>query len=160
MKTTLAFLGIALVFIACDKKDNESSQLNEVDNVATQNMNTELAAISTSINNLASATTETDKHHWDSLYHLHDALFWQHHNSYNHESYNHDDHSHQWVQHDPNVNHQDHYHHPYPGHLNDSLVTIQNNHQHNNTDNHHPGHGIQHHHTLESLHHIHNQHHP
>ncbi len=160
MKIVFTFLLIVSVFIACDKSSNDASQLSEVDNEATQNMNAELAALSTSLNNLRSATTTDERHHWDSAYHHHDSLFWLHHNSYHHETYTHDDHSHHWAQYDPAINHHDHYHHSFPGHLNDSLVTIQNNHHHNSDDNHNPGHVINHHHTLDSLHHIHNQTHP
>ena len=58
-----------------------------------------------------------------------------------------------------NMSQQFYFHHPYPNHPNDSLVTSLNN-RHHTDCNHHPGHPICHHHTIGLLHTIHNLHHP
>lgn len=158
---TICFLFIAtLLFTGCDK-NNESKETVEQDDLsASVSMTSELSGMQQSLSSLTAAQSPDQRHHWDSAYHHHDSLFWHHHNNYHHNTYTHDDHGHQWIPYDPAVNHHPHYHHPYPGHLNDSLVTTPNNHHHNNNDNHHPAHDMNHHHTLDSLHHVHNVHHP
>jgi hypothetical protein len=158
---TLAFLIIlSLVITACNRNnDSNNETLSPDDLVASSGMSTEVSAMQLSLNNLLAASDANQRHHWDSAYHHHDSLFWHHHSIYHHNSYSHDDHSHHWAPYDPAINHQHHYHHSYPGHLNDSLVTETNDHHHTNCE-HHPGHHICHHHTMDSLHHLHNVHHP
>lgn len=158
---TIYILFTALVFVAasCDKKNDSIETIQPEDLSASVSMTTELTALQQSVSNLSSASNLSQRLYWDSVYHHHDSLFWHHHNIYHHGTYNHDDHSHHWVPYDPSVNHHGHHHPQYPGHLNDSLITTANNHPHVNCD-HHPGHHICHHHTMDSLHHVHNLHHP
>lgn len=161
MKLLLGILVIALIFISCDKtNDNNVNVLSSDDLIASQNMQTQQLSIGSSLNNLVAATNTADRLYWDNLYHQHDSAFWAHHDHYHHETYPHDDHHHQWVPYDPTINHHHHYHHHYPNHLNDSLVIVQNNHHHNNSDHHFPGHDWHQHQVLDSLHHIHNLYHP
>ena len=160
MKIIISFLAAILFLGACSKQNSSNDRLSAADLSASANMSAGLTLMQQSLNNLISSANAAQRHHWDSLYHTHDALFWQHHNNYHHNTYTHDDHSHSWVPYDANVNHQNHYHHQYPNHANDSLVTIHNNHHYNNTDHHHQGHDFKHHQLLDSLHHIHTTHHP
>lgn len=159
MKTILFLVMTLLLFISCDKSSSSKGVIQQADLSASAGLTTELSAMQQSLTNLISAQTSGQRHHWDSAYHHHDSLFWHHHNNYHHDTYSHDDHSHHWIPYDPAINHAHHYHHPYPAHLNDSLVTTPNNHHHTNCD-HHPGHHLCHHHSLDSLHTIHNLHHP
>lgn len=160
MKALFGLLAVVFVIVSCDKKeDHNTDVLSNEDLIASQNIGTELVSIQQALDNLIAATNNTDRIYWDNLYHHHDSLFWHHHNIYHHSTYSHDDHSHQWVAYDPSINHHHHYHHPYPGHLNDSLVVTTNNHHHTDC-HHHPGHHICHHHTMDSLHQLHNLHHP
>ncbi len=124
-----------MIFSAC-KKTNDNSKtdiLSAPDIAATIGMTTELSIMQETESNLITATALSNQHHWDSIYHHHDSVFWHHHTNYHHESYFHDDHNHHWVQYDPTVDHHNHYHHTYPGHINDSLVTTGNNHHHTNS---------------------------
>jgi len=123
-------------------------------------MSNELILIDAAIDSMLISTSSAHKQHWDNLYHQHDSLFWHHHNLYHHQTYAHDDHSHEWVPYSSSIHHTSHFHHPYPDHLNDSLIIHTNNHHHTNSDNHFTGHHVQQHHTLNSLHHLHNTHHP
>ena len=159
MKYILICISSLLVLAACDKGKNSSESIDQSDLVAASNMTTHLGTMQVALNNLLNATNQTQRLYWDSAYHANDDLFWINHNAYHHNSYEHDDHSHTWVPYDPAVNHHHHHHHHYPGHLNDSLVTTLTSHHHT-TCHHHPGHHICHHHTLDSLHHIHQAHHP
>ena len=153
-------LFIAVLFIVgCDKKNEPTETIQPVDIAASAGITSELSSLQQSVTNLSAAQNTAQRLYWDSAYHHHDSLFWHHHNMYHHNTYSHDDHSHQWVPYDPAVNHHGHHHPQYPGHLNDSLVTTTNNHHHINCE-HHPGHHICHHHTMDSLHHVHNLHHP
>jgi len=157
MKMLVYFL-LVLFIISCNK-DEKSETIQSDDLSASSNMTSELSFIQQALTNLISAQTANQRRHWDSVYHHHDSLFWHHHSIYHHNTYVHDDHSHSWTPYDPAINHSHHYHHSYPGHLNDSLLTTPNDHHHTDC-NHHPGHHICHHHTLDSLHTIHNLHHP
>ncbi|MCA6441447.1 MAG: hypothetical protein IM581_16070 [Chitinophagaceae bacterium] len=149
---------ITVFVLSCNK--NESTETIQHDDLsASVAMAGELSAMQQSVNSLMIAPNHTQRLYWDSVYHHHDSLFWHHHNVYHHSTYTHDDHSHQWIPYDPIINHHGHHHPQYPGHLNDSLVTTTNNHHHVNCE-HHPGHHICHHHTMDSLHHVHNIHHP
>ena len=122
MKLFLFLFISGLFFISCNKSLSSDEIISPDDLAASVNMTTELSAMQLSLNNLISASDANQRHHWDSLYHHHDLLFWQHHNNYHHSTYTHDDHSHNWVPYDPNINHQNHYHHQYPNHTNDSLT--------------------------------------
>lgn len=156
---TIFFLFLAIMlFISCDK-NNQSGEIKHEDLSASVSMTSELTAMQQSLNSLVAAQGLNQRQFWDSAYHYHDSLFWHHHNNYHHNTYVHDDHNHRWVAYDPGINHHYHYHHPYPGHLNDSLVTTPNSHHHTDCA-HHPGHHICHHHTMDSIHHVHNIHHP
>lgn len=159
MKTTCFLLLTIILFSSCGKNSSSKETIGQDDVSATTGMTNEQLSMRQAVTNLAVAQSSGQRHHWDSIYHHHDSLFWHHHNNYHHNTYTHDDHSHQWVPYDPAINHSHHYHHPYPGHLNDSLITVLNNHHHTNCE-HHPGHHICHHHTMDSLHHVHNLHHP
>lgn len=159
MKIILLLLAMISSLIACNKPGNSSESIAPGDLMATTTMTSELSDINIALSNLKAAINMSQRLYWDSAYHHHDSLFWHHHNIYHHNTYSHDDHSHHWVPYDPAINHHGHHHHPFPGHLNDSLVTTTNNHHHTNCE-HHPGHHICHHHTMDSLHHLHNLHHP
>ena len=159
MKIFYFLLVLSSFFYACNKSDNTTETLSSEDIAAANGMSTQLTGMQQSLNNLISASDANQRRHWDSIYHRHDSLFWHHHNNYHHNVYAHDDHGHQWVPYDPAVNHHNHHHPHYPGHLNDSLIVTTNNHHHTNCD-HHPGHHICHHHTINSLHHLHILHHP
>jgi hypothetical protein len=154
----LLFLSITLLF-SCNKNNNSSETIAVDDLTASHEMTSQLSEMEVSLNSLISASTLDQRLYWDSAYHHHDSLFWYHHNIYHHNTYLHDDHSHNWVPYDPSINHHGHHHPQYPGHLNDSLVTTTNNHHHVNCE-HHPGHHICHHQTIDSLHYVHNLHHP
>lgn len=158
MKQICVFISAILVAMACNK--NESTETIQQDDLsASVAMTGELSSLQQSMNSLMAAPNITQRLYWDSVYHHHDSLYWHHHNIYHHNTYLHDDHSHAWLPYDPAINHHGHHHPQYPGHLNDSLVTTTNNHHHVNCE-HHPGHHICHHHTMDSLHHVHNLHHP
>lgn len=161
MKNYLIAL-VLLVAVSCTKEEEASllNDLNATDSIATVNMSAALHHMSVALDSLLASHQPNHQLHWDALYHHHDSLFWHHHNNYHHEHYIHDDHHHAWTQYDPHVNHEHHYHHPYPGHHNDSLVTNPNSHHHNHNDHHFNGHHITHHHTLDSLHLVHQAHHP
>jgi len=159
MKNSLFLFLIITLLFSCNKNNNSSEPLAVDDLTASHEMASQLSEMEVSLNSLISAPTLDQRLYWDSTYHHHDSIFWYHHNIYHHNTYLHDDHSHHWVPYDPTINHHGHHHPPYPGHLNDSLVTTTNNHHHVNCE-HHPGHHICHHHTMDSLHHVHNLHHP
>ncbi|MEO7922202.1 MAG: hypothetical protein ABIR30_00840 [Chitinophagaceae bacterium] len=159
MKIFYFLLVLSLFIYACNKSAATTETLNPEDLTAAAGMSTEISVMQLSLDNLISASDANQRRHWDSAYHHHDSLFWHHHNNYHHNVYLHDDHSHQWIPYDPAVNHHNHHHPHYPGHLNDSLIVINNNHHHTNCD-HHAGHHICHHHTMQTLHHLHNLHHP
>ena len=159
MKTIFTLFIVTLLYISCGKNNESTETIQQEDLSASVAMTSELSLMQQSVNNLIAASNSIQRLYWDSAYHHHDFLFWHHHNIYHHSTYTHDDHSHQWVGYDPAVNHHNHYHHSYPGHLNDSLVITLNNHHHINCE-HHPGHHICHHHTMDSLHLVHNLHHP
>ena len=153
---TLASISLIVFMISCQKIDViNGNVLSEADSIATKNMLNELAELKQALNHLMTASVESDRVHWDSIYHSHDSLFWVQHEHYHHEHYEHDDHHHEWVQYDTNVNHHHHYHPPYPNHHEDSLVTNGNNHHHDNHDRHFPGHDILEHHHIDSLHELH-----
>lgn len=157
---TICFLFLSIIlFSSCGKNNSSKETIRQDDVSASTGMTNKLSSLRQALTNLTGAQNSGQQHHWDSIYHHHDSLFWHHHNNYHHNTYTHDDHSHQWVPYDPAINHSHHYHHSYPGHLNDSLIIVLNNHHHTNCD-HHPGHHICHHHTMDSLHHVHNLHHP
>jgi len=158
MKIIFVLFIVTIQFISCDK-NNQSGEITLDDLSASASMTSELSSMQQSLNSLVASQSLGQRQFWDSAYHHHDSLFWHHHNNYHHNTYTHDDHDHHWVAYDPGINHHFHYHHPYPGHLNDSLVTTPNNHHHTDCA-HHPGHHICHHHTIDSLHHVHNLHHP
>ena len=159
MKPILFLIIASLLFSSCDKNNESKETIQPEDLSAAVSMSTELTALQQSANNLSSASNLSQRIYWDSAYHHHDSLFWHYHNIYHHNTYSHDDHSHHWVPYDPSINHHGHHHPRYPGHLNDSLITTTNSHHHTDC-NHHPGHHICHHHTIDSLHTIHNLHHP
>ena len=148
-----------ILFISCQKNNESKETIQQGDLSASVAMTDELFAMQQSDNNLVAASSSAQRLHWDSAYHHHDSLFWHHHNIYRHNTYLHDDHCHHWVPYNPSINHHGHHHPSYPGHLNDSLVTTTNSHPHVNCE-HHPGHHICHHHTMDSLHQVHNPHHP
>lgn len=157
MKQILASLALLISMISCNKNETvEGNVISNADSIATQNMALELAELKLAMNHLTTASLESDRIHWDSQFHYHDSLFWEHHEHYHHEKYNHDDHHHEWVPYDTNVSHHHHYHPPYPNHHDDSLLTTPNNHHHDNRDNHFPGHDILQHHDIDSLHQAHN----
>lgn len=158
MKTICFLIIVTILFISCDK-NNQSETMQQDDLSASVSMVSELSAMQQSLNSLVAAQSLGQRQYWDSAYHHHDSLFWHHHNNYHHNTYTHDDHGHHWVPYDPAINHHGHYHHTYPGHSNDSLVTTLNNHHHTDCA-HHPGHHICHHQTMDSLHYVHNLHHP
>ena len=162
MKKLLSFL-IFATMVACKGNDIVDPPITETisaeDATATTNMRARYGSMSQSLNSLISATHHSEHLHWDSLYHHHDSLFWHHHNQFHHDTYTHDDHHHTWVpHHHATTSH--HYHHVYPGHPHDSLVTTHNAHSHNNNDRHYTGHDWHDHHVLDSLHHVHAAHHP
>lgn len=158
---TICFLFLAtILFCSCDKNNESKEAITQDDLTASVSMTSELSSMRLSLSNLTAAQSYDQQHYWDSAYHYHDSLFWYHHDDYHHNTYTHDDHGHQWVPYDPAVNHHHHFHHPYPGHLSDSLTTTPNNHHHNNNDQHHSGHDLNHHQLLDSLHQVHNSHHP
>lgn len=160
MKTAICLLFLTIaIFISCDKNNGSNETIQPGDLTASVSMANELSEMQQALSHLSAAQNGHDQHHWDSIYHHHDSLFWHHHQNYHHDTYTHDDHSHHWTAYDPAVDHSHHYHHSYPGHSNDSLITTPNNHHHSNCD-HHSGHHICHHHTMDSLHHAHNTHHP
>jgi hypothetical protein len=159
MKTYLLVFAALLFIVSCDKKNTSTDTIQPDDLSASVAMTGEISSLQQSVTNLVGASNISQRLYWDSAYHHHDSLFWHHHNIYHHGTYTHDDHTHHWVPYDPAINHHGHHHPQYPGHLNDSLITITNNHQHVNCE-HHPGHHICHHHTMDSLHHVHNLHHP
>lgn len=159
MKAICILVVTALYIMACKKSNNSNDTIAPDDLTASAAMTSRLTDMQTALNSLIAAPTLSQRKYWDSAYHHHDSLFWHHHNIYHHSTYTHDDHGHQWIPYDPTINHHNHHHHHYPGHLNDSLVTSTNNHHHT-TCHHHPGHHICHHHTMDSLHHVHNSHHP
>lgn len=159
MRTIYLLLLTSIILIACDKKDY-SDELSAADLSTSLKMSAELNLMKQSLDNIIASPGLPEKRHWDSLYHKHDSLFWQYHDMYPHNHYAHDDHYHNWTIYDPNVNHQGHFHHPFPGHLNDSLVTTQNNHLHDNHSRHFRGHDLLHHQFMDSLHLVHQVHHP
>ena len=159
MKTFFTLFIVTLLYISCGKNNESTETIQQEDLSASIAMTSELTAMQQSVTNLITASNSAQRLYWDSAYHHHDSLFWRHHNIYQHSTYTHDDHGHHWVAYDPAINHHNHYHHRYPGHLNDSLVLIRNNHHHTNCG-HHTGHHICHHHTMDSLHLLHNLHHP
>ena len=155
---------VVLIIVSCQKQSTdfarETGRLSPGDSVAAAQMSNELIGMSVALNSLLSSTSHVHQKHWDDLYHQHDTMFWHHHNLYHHETYTHDDHSHRWVPYNNTVSHTSHFHHPYPNQSNDSLVTHTNNHHPNVVNHHFNGHHIKQHHTLDSLHHLHNTHHP
>ena len=155
------FLFIAtILFISCQKNPESKETIQQDDLMAASAMTSEVSIMQQSLNNLVAAPNQAQRLYWDSAYHRHDSLFWHHHNIYHHGTYQHDDHSHQWVPYNPGINHHGHHHPHYPGHLNDSLIIVASSiHHHTNCD-HHPGHHICHHHTINSIHQLHNVHHP
>jgi hypothetical protein len=163
MKPLFSILFLLAVFIYACNDDNENPAvdiLSSIDSTASANMANELRSMSESLDSLLNTPHHNEQVHHDSMYHHHDSLYWHHHNNYNHETYNHDDHHHQWVPYDSALNHTNHFHHTYPNHEHDSLVTTPTAHVHDNTDLHHPGHDIDQHHYLDSLHTVHGLHHP
>lgn len=158
MKIICLFI-LVIFFIGCDKNNGSKETVQADDLSASLSMTNELTDMRQAVTNLIAGQSYQQRHYWDSIYHHLDSLFWHHHNNYHHQTYIHDDHTHHWTSYDPAINHSHHFHHPYPGHLNDSLVTTTNSHHHTTCD-HHPGHHICHHHTMDSLHHVHNLHHP
>lgn len=159
MKIVFLLIAIICSLIACNKTNNSGENIATDDLIATTAMTSELSNMEIALSNLKIAPNISQRLYWDSAYHHHNSLFWHHHNIYHHNTYSHDDHSHHWAPYDPAINHHGHHHPQYPGHLNDSLVITTNNHHHTNCE-HHPGHHICHHHTIDSLHHVHNLHHP
>lgn len=174
MKKLILVPFIILSIIGCEKKNDSTSntnmpaannpvindmQLTLNDSLSTVNMQAELSSMQQILDSLLATPYHTHQLYWDSLYHQHDSLFWHYHSQYHHEVYTHDDHHHEWVPYDLHINHNNHYHHVYPGHAHDSLITILNHHLHNISDHHFNGHCFIHHHILDSLNHIHNAHH-
>lgn len=159
MRIILLLSVLFCLLSACNKSSNTGEVIATVDLAASSTMASQISGMSISLTNLVAAPNMGQRLYWDSAYHHHDSLFWHHHNIYHHNTYSHDDHSHHWIPYDPAINHHGHHHPHYPGHLNDSLVTTANNHHHTNCE-HHNGHHICHHHTIDSIHHVHNLHHP
>jgi len=159
MKTLFLVFAVLTFIVSCDKKNTSPETIQPDDLSASVAMTGEISSLQQSVTNLVVASNISQRLYWDSAYHHHDSLFWHHHNIYHHGTYTHDDHTHHWVPYDPAINHHGHHHPQYPGHPNDSLVTTPNHHPHVNCE-HHPGHHICHHHTMDSLHHVHNIHHP
>lgn len=159
MRTICFLLLSSIILIACEK-ENTSDEISAADLSTSVKMSAELSLMKQSLDNIIASTAQSEKLHWDSLYHVHDSLFWQYHHMYPHNHYAHDDHSHNWAIYDPTVNHHNHFHHPYPGHLNDSLVTTQNNHLHDNHSRHFRGHDLVQHQFMDSLHLVHQVYHP
>jgi len=158
MKKILTSIILVALTVSCEKSETtDRNILSGEDSIATQGMQHELSELKQVMDNLITASNDSDRIQWDNMYHHHDSLFWVHHEHYHHERYHHDDHHHEWVPYDPNVNHHHHYHPAYTNHHNDSLVTNPNNHQHDNHDHHFPGHDILQHYNIDSLHEVHNQ---
>lgn len=157
MKNVIFLLALPMLLLfSCKEKDNNELSANDLS--ATQGMQYELVQMDVVLDSMMGTPLVNEQHHWDSLYHHHDSIFWHHHNAYHHETYPHDDHHHEWVQlpHTPDYHHD----HNYPGHPADSLITGENDHHHDNSDHHHDGHDMHHHHVADSLHNVHNLHHP
>ncbi len=164
MKMIAPLTVLLLVMLAgCQKQSanlpGDKNTLETLDSIAAVQMSSELTSMSTVLESLLSGTNHAHQQHWDNLYHQHDSVFWHHHNQYHHETYTHDDHYHQWVPYNTTISHTGHFHHAYPSHANDSLVTNANIHHLNVVNHPFNGHHIRQHHTLDSLHHLHNSHH-
>ena len=183
MKTTKFFVMLAAVAVlsSCQKdKDTVNNQepdtnspleLSQIDKDATAGIENALAMIGLYTDSLVNATHNSQKHHYDIQIHHHDSLFWHHHGNYSHNN-EHDDHHHDNTgNHNThgNTDHGTHAHGDHNSHNHDSLH-VDNQHgqhhhndhgnNHNNHDGHHQGHHIGHHETLDSLVHVHQQHHP
>lgn len=159
MKTTI--FSILLISIVSCSKNEEDSALSSTDASAVAGMTQQISHLEQALNNLVNATDVTQRHHWDSVFHHYNSQFWHHHNQYHHDNnHPHNDHNHNWINYDPAIDHSSHYHHPYEGHANDSLVIVANNHHTSNEPHHDVNiHHLQHHNTIDSLHHLHQLHH-
>lgn len=168
MKKILSLSALILIMYSCNKTSNSpvvvdppaNTALSLDDSTATLSMKSELSAMESSLDSMLATPHHTHQLYWDSIYHHHDSLFWHHHDLYHHEHYAHDDHHHDWTEYDPHVDHTHHHHHVYPGHEHDSLITVHNQHTHDNADHHFHGHEWHDHHVLDSLHEVHENHHP
>jgi hypothetical protein len=176
MKKKLLFIALAVFLFSCQKKENQSTTTNPPitaptyekalsaqDSMTAVNIHQEYTAMSACLDSMLATPHHTVQLHWDSMYHHHDSLYWHHHSEYRHDSATHDDHHHYWTHYDATVDHSHHHHHIYTehGHEHDSLLIITTgDHVHDNTDHHFHGHDLQDHHLLDSIHHIHELHHP
>jgi hypothetical protein len=155
---------LCLLLFSCKQSDNmilpSNEKIEQNDLTESTAMRMELSSMGEMLDSLTATNHHSHQLHWDSLYHYHDSLFWHHHNLFHHDHYTHDDHHHTWTDYDPHVDHTHHFHHTYPGHEHDSLITDHSIHVHDNNDHHYEGHDWQDHHLLDSLHNIHNAHHP
>ena len=154
---------VITVFSCKQEKDNAvpvDETISTTDLSATNAMRSDLGNMQQTLDSLLATPHHTQQLHWDSLYHYHDSLFWHHHNDFQHDHYTHDDHHHSWTDYDSHIDHAHHFHHVYPGHEHDSLVTTHNAHTDENSDHHYAGHDFHDHHILDSFHAIHNAHHP
>ena len=77
MKTTLLIYFALLV--ACQREDNEIDALDSADAAALAGMQQQTTALRQTITQLVSATTPSQRHHWDSVYHHQDSVYWHHH---------------------------------------------------------------------------------
>jgi hypothetical protein len=159
MKHIFTFF-VLFVLGSCAKTTNQEPTLSASDAAAVAGMAEQSAHLEAVIKNLIHASSPAQRHHWDSLFRYHDALFWSYHHQYNHDNgHPHHDHSHHWVPYDPTLDHRHHYHPAYPQHAQDSLVVVPNGH--------HPSAGVhpqavqslEDHHRIDSLHHLHQKHH-
>lgn len=149
------------VTAATGNNTNSNTVTLTAEDVTTTNaIRSELMQMQQMLDSMLATPHLVHQRHWDSLYHHHDSLLWHHHNLFHYDTYTHDDHHHSWTSYDPHIDHTHHYHHHFPGHINDSLVTVHGNHSHDNVDHHYNGHDIHDHFLADSLHHVHSLHHP
>lgn len=164
MKKLISILALVSVLLyACNRNEDTTPAvdiLSVADSTASALMAHELESMHHSLDSLLLTPHHNEQVHHDSIYHHHDSLYWHYHNEYRHGTYAHDDHQHDWVPYDTTQDHSHHFHHSYPNHELDSLITTPNHHAHSNSDSHHPGHDLNEHHELDSLHNVHNLHHP
>lgn len=161
MKIVITSIALLALIVSCTKSTENVQELNTTDIAAVTGMVGEVNFLRQASLQLSTASTPQQRHHADSSFHHHDSLHWVHHSHYNTtNNHPHNDHIHNWVPYNPTVNHTHHYHPHHPGHPNDSLVVILNGH-HTAPAPHHPGvHTINDHHVMDSLHHVHQGHHP
>ncbi|WP_133162714.1 hypothetical protein [Flavipsychrobacter stenotrophus] len=168
MRSLIVALFALLIVVGCKKNDSGTQTTTPIVALSIADSNTAVAmraeygSMEAMLDSMLATPHHTHQLHWDSLYHHHDSLYWHYHHEYHHEISTHDDHHHTWVHYDSTVDHSAHHHHTYPdaGHEHDSLVIVTSYHTHDNTDHHFHGHDLHEHHVLDSIHHVHELHHP